>query len=110
MNLKRKKKATVEGGAMVEGAALSDPERSLILALDRLPHTIDQAIAKRAPNILCAFAFELAQAFSRFYAAHHILSEPDERRRAHWLSLCRLTLRELETLLDLLGIEIPERM
>jgi arginyl-tRNA synthetase len=104
------REAMVEGGAMVEGAALSDPERSLILALDRLPHTIDQAIAKRAPNILCAFAFELAQAFSRFYAAHHILSEPDERRRAHWLSLCRLTLRELETLLDLLGIEIPERM
>ena len=104
------REAMVEGGAMVEGAALSDPERSLILALDRLPHTIDQAIAKRAPNILCAFAFELAQAFSRFYAAHHILSEPDERRRAHWLSLCRITLRELETLLDLLGIEIPERM
>jgi arginyl-tRNA synthetase len=96
--------------AMVEGATLSDPERALLLALDRLPHTIDQAITKRAPNILCAFAFELAQAFSRFYAAHHILSEPDAARRTQWLSLCRLTLRELETLLDLLGIEIPDRM
>ncbi len=94
----------------VEGASLSDAERALMLTLDRLPHTIDQAIAKRAPNILCAFAFELAQAFSRFYAAHHILSEPDATRRTQWLSLCRLTLRELETLLDLLGIEIPDRM
>lgn len=95
---------------MVEGAALSDPERSLILALDRLPHTIDQAIAKRAPNILCAFAFELAQAFSRFYAAHHILSEENETLRSNRLATCRLALRELETLLDLLGIEVPERM
>jgi len=96
--------------AMVEGAPLSDPERALMLTLDRLPHTIEQAMSKRAPNILCAFAFELAQAFSRFYAAHHILSEPDATRRTQWLSLCRLTLRELETLLDLLGIEIPDRM
>jgi arginyl-tRNA synthetase len=63
--------------AMVEGATPLDRDRALILALDRLPHTIEQAIAKRAPNILCAFAFELAQSFSRFHAAHHILSEPE---------------------------------
>jgi hypothetical protein len=55
---------------MVEGATPLDRDRALILALDRLPHTIDQALTKRAPNILCAFAFELAQSFSRFYAAH----------------------------------------
>ena len=32
---------------------------------------------KRAPNILCDYAFTLAQEFSRFYAEHHILSESD---------------------------------
>ena len=95
---------------MVEGASLSDPERALMLTLDRLPHTIDEAIAKRAPNILCAFAFELARSFSCIYAAHHILSEENEALRANRLATCRLALRELETLLDLLGIEVPERM
>ena len=64
----------------------------------------------RVPNLISVFAFELAQGFSRFYAAHHILSEENETLRAAWLSLCSLALRELETLLDLLGIEVPERM
>ena len=102
--------ALAKGEAMVEGTPLSEPEKALMLALDRLPHTIDQAISKRAPNIICAFAFELAQSFSRFYAAHHILSEENETLRTSRLSLCRVALRELETLLCLLGIEVPERM
>ena len=38
---------------------------------------------KRAPNILCDYAFTLAQNFSRFYAAHHILSETDTELRGH---------------------------
>lgn len=85
-------------------------ERDLILALDRLPTAIDSAIAKRAPNVLCDFAFELAQHFSRFYAAHHILSETVEGLLVSRLAVCRLVLIELELVLALLGIEVPERM
>ena len=65
---------------------------------------------KRAPNILCEYAFELAQNFSRFYAEHHILSEPDAGLRAPRLGLCALILAVLTGVLDLLGIEVPERM
>ena len=65
---------------------------------------------KRAPNILCDYAFELAQNFSRFYAEHHILSESDADLRAARLGLCALVLAVLTRVLDLLGIEVPERM
>jgi arginyl-tRNA synthetase len=65
---------------------------------------------KRAPNILCDYAFNLAQAFSRFYSTHHILSEQDAVLRATWLGLCGLTLATMTKVLDLLGIEIPPRM
>jgi arginyl-tRNA synthetase len=65
---------------------------------------------KRAPNMLCDYAFELAQAFSRFYAAHHILSESDENLRAARLGLSAQVLAALTRVLDLLGIEVPERM
>ena len=102
--------ALAKAEAMVEGAALSSPERDLLLTLDRFPTAIETALSKRAPNVLCDFAFELAQGFSRFYAAHHILSEGDEALRGSRLSICRAALRELERLLDLLGIEVPERM
>ena len=64
----------------------------------------------RAPNILCEYAFELAQVFSRFYGAYHILSESDDALRASRLGLCGLTLAVLTKVLDLLGIEVPERM
>ena len=94
------------GSIRIEDAA----ERDLVLALDRLLTSIDTALAKRAPNVLCAFAFELAQSLSRFYAAHHILSETNDPLRASRLTLCAVVLIELELVLALLGIDVPDRM
>ncbi len=53
----------------------SPEERDLVLQLLSLGDAMQAAEEKRAPNILCDYAFTLAQNFSRFYAAHHILSE-----------------------------------
>ncbi|MBP6011067.1 MAG: hypothetical protein KBA31_02465 [Alphaproteobacteria bacterium] len=58
----------------------------------------------------CAFAFELAQRFSTFYAAHHILSEPNAPLRGARLTLCTLTLTTRTRVLSLLGLDVPERM
>jgi arginyl-tRNA synthetase len=92
-------------------ATLTSPEeRALILQLLGLADAMAGAEAKRAPNILCEYAFELAQSFSRFYAAFHILSESDDALRAARLGLCGLTLAALTKVLGLLGIEVPERM
>ncbi len=88
----------------------SDAERGLVLELLKLPDAISGAYEKRAPNILCDFVYAVAQAFSRFYSMHHILSEPDDALRRSRLALCALTLGEIELVLGLLGIEIPERM
>jgi arginyl-tRNA synthetase len=88
----------------------SAAEHALGLKLAELPDAIARAYHKRAPNALCDYVYDLAQAFSRFYTEHHILSEPDAALRASRLTLARLTLRVLERVLDLLGIEVPERM
>jgi arginyl-tRNA synthetase len=85
-------------------------ERRLILQLLTLGDWLAAAEEKRAPNMLCEYAFELAQNFSRFYGAHHVLSEPDTNLRAARLGLCALVLAVLTGVLDLLGIEVPERM
>jgi arginyl-tRNA synthetase len=45
-----------------------------------------------------------------FRHEHHILREADETRQSGWLGLSRLTLNALELVLDLLGIQVPERM
>ena len=87
-----------------------DVERDLILELLELPEVIDRSIDLRAPNHLAEYAYTLAGRFNRFYASCHILSEPDQHQQASWLGLCTWTLAALERLLDMLGIEIPDRM
>ncbi|HEY1836222.1 MAG TPA: arginine--tRNA ligase [Rhizomicrobium sp.] len=105
------RKADPKDLAPANRAVLRTPEdRALILQLLTLPDAMAAAEDKRAPNILCDYAFNLAQAFSRFYATHHILSESDAVLRASWLGLCRLTLATTTKVLDLLGIEVPPRM
>jgi arginyl-tRNA synthetase len=104
------RKAREEGCASAAPVVQSAEERKLALQLLALPDVMAAAEAKRAPNLLCDYAFTLAQEFSRFYAEHHILSEKDEALRAARLGLCEFTLTALSKVLELLGIEIPARM
>jgi len=85
-------------------------ERGLMLRLVRLPEVIQRAADLRAPNVLAEYTYDVATDFSRFYEHCHILSEEDAARQVSWLGLVSLTLSVLTQLLDLLGIEIPERM
>ena len=104
------RKAEDEGYAAAAPVVRSPEERTLVLQLLALGDAMEAAEDKRAPNVLCDYAFTLAQLFSRFYAEHHILSEPDTDLRAARLGLCRLTVDTLTKVLDLLGIEVPQRM
>lgn len=104
------RKAADAGYADATVSVTSDSERNLALALLRLPEAIALAQTRRAPNVLCDHAFELAQAYSRFYGEHHIMSETDANVRGARLALCRAVLAQMTLVLDLLGIEVPERM
>jgi arginyl-tRNA synthetase len=104
------RKADSEGYARGAPVVHSPEERRLLLQLLALPDVMIGAEMRRAPNVLCDYAFALAQEFSRFYTAHHILSETDMALRSDRLGLCDLTLRVLLKVLDLLGIEVPARM
>jgi arginyl-tRNA synthetase len=104
------RRAEAEGYTLGEPVVRSPEERNLTLHLLSLSDAMENAEIKRAPNVICDYAFTLAQEFSRFYSEHHILSEPDTALRAARLGLCALTLSVLEKLLDILGIEVPARM
>lgn len=85
-------------------------ERDLVLRLLSFAESVRDAASRRLPHILCDHAFQLAQAFSKFYAACRIADEADAAVRASRMLLCELTGRQLDTALGLLGIEPPERM
>jgi arginyl-tRNA synthetase len=104
------RRAKEEGRALSSPAVRSAEERALVLQLLALPQAMTTAEENRAPNVLCEYAFDLAQRFSRFYSEHHILSETDAELRASRLALCEVTLATMKKVLDLLGIEVPARM
>jgi arginyl-tRNA synthetase len=85
-------------------------ERELALTLDAFDAALTEAYAKRAPNFLAEHAFRLAQVFSKFYAACPVLIAATADLRASRLTLAQTTLRQMETVLALLGIATPERM
>jgi arginyl-tRNA synthetase len=103
------RKAGAEG--FVEGDIVvgEGPERDLALALDAFDHALVEAYERRAPNLIAEHAWRIAQSFAKFYAACPILTA-EPAVRASRLALATLTLTQLELALDLLGIEVPERM
>lgn len=106
--LRKAAEAGLSAGVLV--APTIAQERSLMLRLVRLSEVIYRAADLRAPNVIAEYAYDVATDFSRFYEHCHILRETDPQRQASWLTLVEVALRTLDTLLDLLGIEIPERM
>ena len=104
------RKAEGEAPAGEAISIASDAERALALRLLAYPDAIRSAHGKRAPHILCEHAYDLAGALSKFYSAHHILSEEDQALRRSRLALAATAGRQIERTLYLLGIETPERM
>ena len=102
-------KADYEGGG--QGFTLGhEAERDLALRLSAYPDALRAAAGRRMPHLLCEHAYDLAAAFSRFYAACRIGDEPDGAVRASRLALSRATSAQLRAALDVLGIEVPARM
>ena len=91
-------------------APANDAERRLMLLLHGFADAVAGAVDKRAPNLLCEWAFLLAQEFNSFYQACHILSETDADLRAARLRLVETSLATLDRVFALIGIGRPPRM
>ncbi len=87
----------------------TEQERSLAVVLLRLQEVLEQVAREGFPHYLCAWLYELAGAFMRFYEACPILNA-EEPTRTSRLLLCRTTAERLSLGLSLLGIETVQRM
>ncbi|MGN0431801.1 MAG: arginine--tRNA ligase [Lachnospiraceae bacterium] len=103
-----------EQGGSLEGAVLKDAqnesEKALVMQLTAFNTAIEAACAEIAPHKICAYIYDLANAFNRFYHETKILSEEDADRKAGLIALLVLTRDVLETCIDMLGFSAPERM
>ena len=85
-------------------------ERALGLRLLRLPETLELAAFELKPNILADYLFDLANSFSTFFEECPVLKAESTGRRDSRLALGDLTARTLKFGLDLLGINVIDRM
>jgi arginyl-tRNA synthetase len=85
-------------------------ERALAIALLQLSETLDRVVADYRPNHLTAYLFELATRYSDFFENCPVLKAETNALRSSRLVLCDLTARTIKLGLNLLGIEVVERM
>ena len=102
-----------QDGEFKEGtirAAASEAEKALMMSLAGFPAMMAGAYEETAPHKVCAYIYELANAFNRFYHETRIVAEQDQEKKAGWVALLILTRDILEACIDVLGFSAPERM
>ena len=103
-----------EGGGSLEGLKIrpaeNEYEKALMLRLLKFNDVFGAVYEETAPHKLCAYIYEAANEFNKFYHETKILSEEDEEKKSGYIALLMLAKRVLETCIDLLGFEAPERM
>ncbi len=90
--------------------ATGESEKGLLLQLTQFAPTMETACEELAPHKICSYIYELANVFNKFYHETKILSEEDKDRQASWIQILLLTRDVLETCIEVLGFEAPDRM
>ncbi len=94
----------------VIGLPQNDAEKALMLEITKFSQVIALSYEEIAPHRICAYIYDVCNAFNRFYHETRILTEEDTARKEGWIALLILTRDILETSIDLLGFAAPEKM
>lgn len=102
-----------EGGDLDSGRileAVNESEKNLMLQLTSFGATVENAFEEKAPHKICAYIYEVSNAFNSFYHETKILSEENQEQKESFIQLLKLAKKVLETAIDLLGFSAPDRM
>lgn len=102
-----------EGGKLEAGEILpasNGSEKNLMLQLTGFGSMIESAFEEKAPHKICAYIYEVSNAFNSFYHETKILSEENQAQKESYIRVLQLTRKVLETSIDLLGFEAPDKM
>ena len=90
--------------------ASNESEKALMLELGKFAGMIENAYEEKAPHKICAYIYDVANAFNHFYHETKILGEEDENKKQSWIALLAFAQRVLETAIDILGFSAPDKM
>ncbi len=84
--------------------------KELMLAMTKFGPTLEAALASSAPNLICAYVYELAGCVNKFYHETPILKEEDQAVKAGHIALIAMAKDLLEQSIQILGFSAPEKM
>jgi len=96
-------------GALKVTAILPE-EKEIIKQLVEFPSVVDEAAKNYSPALIANYSFELVKLYNTFYQSIPILIEEDEELKNMRLVLSDNVAKVLKLAMQLLGIEVPERM
>lgn len=85
-------------------------EKKLIVILEQFAGVIDQAAAEMNPSAIAVYVYNLAKTFNSFYTEHSISNAETEEKKQLRLSISQLTGYVIKNAMQLLGIDVPDRM
>jgi len=111
----RKATGDNEGSGMVWPQAATiiisdDSELLLIRNLVKLPDILGELGVDLYPNKLCDYLFETSQLFNKFYENCSVLKAETPELKASRLCICTVTAGTIRLLMNLLGIQVVERL
>ncbi len=85
-------------------------DRNIILNILNMPVVLKNSLNAKSLNEIAEYLYKLTGSFNTFYAEKHVLTEQDERKRESWLVLANILLNINIKLLDILAIEVPDKI
>jgi arginyl-tRNA synthetase len=89
---------------------LAPVERDLIVILSQYPQVVKDAAANFSPAIVANYVYEIAKAYNKFYHEKSILQAEDNELKKFRLQLSAASAKVISKGMNLLGIDVPERM
>ena len=85
-------------------------EKDLVFALGQYPEKLNLAADTYSPAIIAQYIYDLAKDYNRFYTELSIFNESDKIVQQFRVALSALTAQTIKVTMDLLGIQVPDRM
>ena len=88
----------------------SDTERNIYIKLLELAKTLTKAYNEKTLSYICEYLFDLCSLFNKFYGECNIVNEQDMDKKESYVALLNLLYNTGTMLLNILAIEVPDKM
>lgn len=95
---------------LLKATKLSGSEKETIKSLLELPNILNSSFESKSLNDIADYLYRLTSNYNKFYSENHILTCQDIALQETWLSLTKLVHDTNLLLLNILAIEVPEKM